>query len=736
MQLEALESAQTSLYLQLVKHKFDFRMDGTAELTINYRARYNNQSREYDILSVDLEDLNANIKNIQEQMKDLEGTKSAATKKFNEQIKTTEGQKNAILADRYTYVMQAVAAHIKQVPADPEALGLFDPGWAMGGVTAGARKKQLAEASRRAANASGRGTQDRGWLSKEGIARAFGATTAIRTGAGSSSDVNIYEAGRQAEVEMNASVQAYRRLLEEAKKENSDLNNVVEGGSLSAAAKNDPQATLAAIVQASEGDDPEKADAAKKFLKPLGDQFGDYFGKATNILNPPSSLKVDDASADTTGAISEYGYLFAHQTGNPDSKKMVMSAVEKTNKQSSMGILAKTGPGVVAGMAVSATKPGTVQIPFLFLGDIIDAVILGPSSGTGAGVSGILDLLNSRQVGMITLDVQQVDPYAVMRKVALQTAQIMVASGNTNVGEQVSENMWGCGLDALTHQEKVNFMKRINIANIPVHYDLFYAWFVDKVVTPAREVYYFETFLADLLQQFVKPALSNKTLPKAPPSQVTIGYTRLQMDAKQPFTEKSYELPAAPKGGKGNNGFEIGYLIDKQMIPFLETSTGNPFPNIGTGVVHTEFKVLHMTSMNAATAIGDPDLDAAMGIYHFTIGADRGILKSATFNRADMPYLGEARVDRTRFAGAEQLRDIYHVNLKLYGTTLIKPGQFIYIAPNQLTFGDPSERNSLARILGMGGYHLVVDVSSEITEDGYETTIKALHQAMTAINKL
>ena len=79
---------------------------------------------------------------------------------------------------------------------------------------------------------------------------------------------------------------------------------------------------------------------------------------------------------------------------------------------------------------------------------------------------------------------------------------------------------------------------------------------------------------------------------------------------------------------------------------------------------------------------------------------------------------------------AEQLRELYNVTLRLYGTTLLKPGQLIYVVPNEMTFGDPTTEGSVARLLGIGGYHLVTSVDSRITEQGYETTIKALHQAL------
>jgi len=121
------------------------------------------------------------------------------------------------------------------------------------------------------------------------------------------------------------------------------------------------------------------------------------------------------------------------------------------------------------------------------------------------------------------------------------------------------------------------------------------------------------------------------------------------------------------------------------------------------------------------------------GIHHFVVGQDRGLLKSATFDRTDAPYLREGRVNRNRTLGAQQLRELYNVSLKLYGTPALKPGQYVYVTPSLFGFGNLRTKGSLARILGIGGYHLIVSVESKIDRNGYETSVKALHQSFPAL---
>ena len=127
---------------------------------------------------------------------------------------------------------------------------------------------------------------------------------------------------------------------------------------------------------------------------------------------------------------------------------------------------------------------------------------------------------------------------------------------------------------------------------------------------------------------------------------------------------------------------------------------------------------------------GDYEKNMEASIKNFVVGLSRGIIKAVSFERVDQPYLRESRTAQAKNFGTGQLRELYHATLVLYGNNLLKPGQMIYIEPNSLIFGRPSDKGSVARVLGLGGYYLVVDVANEISNEGWETRVKALHMAM------
>ena len=127
------------------------------------------------------------------------------------------------------------------------------------------------------------------------------------------------------------------------------------------------------------------------------------------------------------------------------------------------------------------------------------------------------------------------------------------------------------------------------------------------------------------------------------------------------------------------------------------------------------------------------------GIHHLHIGRDRGLVKTIEFSKTDVPGLREARVEKSgTFDPIAQLSDVYEITITLFGNTFFYPGSYIYVNPFGLgshqkggvsKLGYPWERNSLSNIMGLGGYHIIINVSNYIEAGKFETTIKARFDA-------
>ena len=126
---------------------------------------------------------------------------------------------------------------------------------------------------------------------------------------------------------------------------------------------------------------------------------------------------------------------------------------------------------------------------------------------------------------------------------------------------------------------------------------------------------------------------------------------------------------------------------------------------------------------------GNRGLDRDDKIPHILFAdPDKGLLYNIQFQREDMPGLREARLFEGKdMYGLEILREKYNATLELYGNNFFKPGTVIYIDPGRLNvanFGYAKDGLSPARLLGLGGYHLVIRVTHDVrVADNAWTTI-------------
>jgi hypothetical protein len=116
---------------------------------------------------------------------------------------------------------------------------------------------------------------------------------------------------------------------------------------------------------------------------------------------------------------------------------------------------------------------------------------------------------------------------------------------------------------------------------------------------------------------------------------------------------------------------------------------------------------------------GNKVADRADKIPHVLFAeSDKGLLFNIIFQREDMPGLREARLfEGTDMYGLEILREKYNATLEFYGNNFFKPGTIFYIDPGRLNianFGYTADGRSPARLLGLGGYYLVIRVTHQL----------------------
>jgi len=265
---------------------------------------------------------------------------------------------------------------------------------------------------------------------------------------------------------------------------------------------------------------------------------------------------------------------------------------------------------------------------------------------------------------------------------------------------------------------------QINLADIPISYNDFQAFFLETVVRKQIASYPLKQFFKDILERLVKKVLQ-------PPECFDVGKEKRTINiAMNNFTISKYMAT--------QNGLNVNYSFPTKRIDISNTFETVGDPVEGEPMVNC--LLFHAINYKASELRANPDEDMNKGIYHFYIGAETGIVKSIDYSRTDVEGLREARQADARNLG--QIRDVYNASVKLVGNTLFYPGMKVFLnAP--MGFGRPQDdgdagRNigdnivpanygSLANLLGIGGYYDIISIDSTISRGGqYETTLNCI----------
>ena len=269
-----------------------------------------------------------------------------------------------------------------------------------------------------------------------------------------------------------------------------------------------------------------------------------------------------------------------------------------------------------------------------------------------------------------------------------------------------------------------NNLKNINMSQIPISTEYFFEWMNDKVIKNKRRSYPITLFIRDLCNKMISE-LMQEVCVNAGKVEKSIRFNTMNLiNAGFPVTAMPNFVDASEeKGQYGLNvtdSYRIGDLPFDTNIP--EEKTINDAENIF--VVYAVVP----TDGNNHNGRGQSIADGETGIYHFQLGADRGLLKRIKFNKTDIQYLREARFFNTGFNGLAQLGAVYSISVEMFGNSLFYPGMEIFIDPRNLGGSDfdPTKQASIANFLGIGGYHMITKVEQSLGPGKYSTTIEAM----------
>jgi len=243
----------------------------------------------------------------------------------------------------------------------------------------------------------------------------------------------------------------------------------------------------------------------------------------------------------------------------------------------------------------------------------------------------------------------------------------------------------------------------INLAQIPISIVNFSIWFNNNVVRKLKKNYLLWDFLQDIIRDLVTTNLTaGKLYGEDKDSALTLGISTI-------ISEKEL-VP--------------GHVYkDDNLVNFLSRNVSN------TDKVF-QYLILYVYDYQLNKRHGNLEEDMKDGIYHFSVGKNKGVLKNIQLNKVDFPKYRDMLMTKDSLNGPGNiLRQHYNVTMKTVGNPLFLNGGTFYFDGSYLGLLGSEATD----VLGISGYYLVTGMEMSLSaEAGYETTINGTWNAQKA----
>jgi|TARA_B100000282_G_scaffold55233_1_gene36038 hypothetical protein len=257
-----------------------------------------------------------------------------------------------------------------------------------------------------------------------------------------------------------------------------------------------------------------------------------------------------------------------------------------------------------------------------------------------------------------------------------------------------------------TEFEEEDAVRRVNLADVPIALETYQEFMFDKVVNSYRNTYTIPQFLNDCVNSLL-PRVFGENWSNS-------GIAAKVISAPPKFTSTTHTAPQLKKS------LQRELILNPEDVPAAQ-KTFRP----ASIEDEADYFVIYQSLDRelAADRAGDRREDSRDGIYHFLLGKNRGLIKSISFSRFDVPYAQEQLM--TNQVGLyDELKMPYQASVTMVGNNLFIPGSQIYINPSNIGLGSPTDTNSPAFKIGLGGYYTVLGVSTTFTGDSLETSLE------------
>jgi hypothetical protein len=375
------------------------------------------------------------------------------------------------------------------------------------------------------------------------------------------------------------------------------------------------------------------------------------------------------------------------------------------------------------GDAASTTPPpvgdGSTSFAIYYLGDIIEVIMDNISESLRAS-----DFSSSKYVKFIT----EYDSKNQLADVISSVEKQFEKSSNIIQNRKLQFENFRLLLGpinlllAAAPEQPIN----CSLGDIPVSHSFFMSFLDSKINSRNLSNYPFSRFVKELIKDLLGSFLNSR---KCPSSQK---YKKVKLNST---VISAYDVLSPPSGSKDDltshiikNGMEHNYfdqakVTDKYPILAVAGPKGDPNSQLNISKMKNYYVFFAGSQHPAGEFTGNRAVDETRGVFHYTLGENRGIVKSITLQKTDAPYLKEARFELEGYDGLTQLREVYNVNIQTFFNPQAIPGSYIFVEPKGF---DPTvEIDEDLTKYGIGGYLMVIKANNSIKPGDGSTEIIA-----------
>lgn len=282
-----------------------------------------------------------------------------------------------------------------------------------------------------------------------------------------------------------------------------------------------------------------------------------------------------------------------------------------------------------------------------------------------------------------------------------------------------------------------------NLADIPISFDMFQEFMIEHIVRPKKERYPIIQFIKDIISDLIIPAISPVVFGQSSAINASIRFSsayftldapngkdlifrKLEKDKKaypKQITDRTY-----PAIINDNTLQDIKTYFDEGGYKVNATKSTNATPDEKNVSEDVNYMFITCTSRFPNIYKGNEADDKSKGVMHIRMGTDSGIVKEINFSKSPTPYLREMVARREGNGKGTSIKQVYNATVEMFGNNIFRPGDYIYIHP-LFTFGSAGKALDLEQSLGVGGYYLVIDVKTDISDLSFKTSLKCSFQA-------